>query len=1216
MPGPILTGFASSLTFDEALVNTTPQLLDSDVVLTAGTSGFGNSTLTIVGLLPEDVISVRNQGTGLGQVGLSGSTITYSGIAIGAISGGSGSTLTITFGGFAGAAAVDAVIQNLTYANLSNSPALNRSLILDITDSGGGRLNGQTAIFTPLGTFTDPPDPIGYQYTYQAAPTAFDMDLDGDLDLIVGERFGSMGFIENNGDGSFTTQLTVGNPFVGWDFGTDATPSFGDLDNDGDLDLVVGVLYGTVQSYVNSGANVFTELVGAANPFNGVESGSKPGFVDLDRDGDTDVVFGRADGTLRFFSSNGASGFTELTGAANPLNGIDVGTSAAPSFVDLNGDGYLDAVVGTGDGYLLSFLNNGAGGFTQLIGAANPFNGVDVGNTAAATFLDVNGDLTIDAVVGADDGTLQTFLGTPPVTLDINVEADSAGPNLAGLTSSVTFDENLVNQTPQLLDAAVVFTDDDGVFANGSFLGGRLAVSGLLADDRVSILNQGVGAGQIGLSGSSVTYGGVEIGTLAGGVGTTLTISFNFAAAQASIDALIQTLTYANVSNAPITSRTLVLDITDAQGLHLNAVPATFAPWSVGFNPFFTLDVGFNSDPTFGDLDNDGDIDMVIGDYWGELRSFVNNGSGVFSELTGAANPFAGVTAGQATPYFSAPSLGDLDGDGDMDLVLGSVTGAVRSFVNNGAGGFTELTGASNPFNGLDVGSESTPELVDLDGDGDSDLVIGAKSGGLLISYANNGLGGFSLLTGASDPFNGVNFGDDIAPGFVDLDGDNDMDLVVGLADGTLRYIENNGAGEFYEQAPIYNPFAGLDVGDAGAASFFDVDGDGDLDAVVGKLDGTLQVFENTTLPGASTVGIVVTVVKQVDTFTGTSGNDSIVGSADKDVLNGLGGDDSLIGSRGDDRLRGANGDDTLNGGYGDDEMTGAAGNDTYLVNSAGDLVFETTSTTSNIDAGGIDTVKSSVSINLDAYVGVHFVENLVLTGAASINAIGNALANRLTGNAGNNVLNGGLGNDILLGGAGNDTYVVNVASDRVFETTTSASLIDAGGIDTVQSAVSFNLDATTGVRFVERLTLTGTANINGTGNALANRLTGNAGNNVLNGGLGNDTLLGGAGNDTFVFNTALSATNVDRINDFNVVEDRIRLDDTVFSGLATGSLSASAFAANLTGAATDALDRITYETDTGRVYFDADGNGVGARIHFATLTANLDLTNADFFVF
>jgi Ca2+-binding RTX toxin-like protein len=296
--------------------------------------------------------------------------------------------------------------------------------------------------------------------------------------------------------------------------------------------------------------------------------------------------------------------------------------------------------------------------------------------------------------------------------------------------------------------------------------------------------------------------------------------------------------------------------------------------------------------------------------------------------------------------------------------------------------------------------------------------------------------------------------------------------------------------------------------------------------------------------------------------------------------------------------------------------MLGGSGNDTYVVNATGDRVFETTTSSSTTNAGGIDTVQSAVSFNLDANAGVRFVEQLTLTGTAAINGTGNALANTLTGNSGNNILNGGAGNDTMLGGSGNDTYVVNVTGDRVFETTTSSSTTDAGGIDTVQSLVSFNLDANAGVRFVERLTLTGTAAVNGTGNALNNTLTGNSGNNILNGGIGSDALTGGSGADTFVFNTALGTSNVDRITDFNSDADTIRLENAVFAGLEAGTLAAPAFLSNTSGFAADASDRIIYESDTGRLYFDSDGTGVAERVHFATLTTGLTLTSADFFVF
>ena len=161
-----------------------------------------------------------------------------------------------------------------------------------------------------------------------------------------------------------------------------------------------------------------------------------------------------------------------------------------------------------------------------------------------------------------------------------------------------------------------------------------------------------------------------------------------------------------------------------------------------------------------------------------------------------------------------------------------------------------------------------------------------------------------------------------------------------------------------------------------------------------------------------------------------------------------------------------------------------ARGNDTYVVDSTGDIVTE-------LASEGTDLVQSSVALTLAANV-----ENLTLTGTAAINGTGNALANTLVGNAGNNRLDGGAGSDTLKGGAGDDIYVVDVATDVVTESANE-------GIDTVQTALAYVLGAN-----VENLALTGTAAVNGTGNALANTLVGNAAaNNAPDGGAGADTL-------------------------------------------------------------------------------------------------------------
>ncbi len=171
---------------------------------------------------------------------------------------------------------------------------------------------------------------------------------------------------------------------------------------------------------------------------------------------------------------------------------------------------------------------------------------------------------------------------------------------------------------------------------------------------------------------------------------------------------------------------------------------------------------------------------------------------------------------------------------------------------------------------------------------------------------------------------------------------------------------------------------------------------------------------------------------------------------------------------------------------------------------------------------------------------------------------------------------------------------------------------VAGNGTDTVFTSVSYTL---LGGQEIENLRADNPAAvvaINLTGNNLVNNIVGNAGNNTLNGKQGNDTLTGGNGLDSFVFDTTLGAGNVDTITSFITADDTIVLENAIFAALGVGALAAGAF--NTGAAATQADDRIIFDSVSKALLYDADGVGGVAAIQFASIT-NLTgvLSAADF---
>jgi Ca2+-binding RTX toxin-like protein len=286
------------------------------------------------------------------------------------------------------------------------------------------------------------------------------------------------------------------------------------------------------------------------------------------------------------------------------------------------------------------------------------------------------------------------------------------------------------------------------------------------------------------------------------------------------------------------------------------------------------------------------------------------------------------------------------------------------------------------------------------------------------------------------------------------------------------RLADINQAGSFY--AAIWDT-AGIDT--------LDYDGDHratlDLRAapLVGRhaggyLSKAFKIF------GGFTIANGVTI----ENASGGSAADLIFGN---DVAN------DLEGNAGNDRLFGFFGNDTLDGGTGRDRMLGGPGDDVYYVDVGNDMVVEARN-------GGIDTVYSTTTYSL---LNRH-VENLILTGGADADAVGNNFDNVVTGNDGDNVLRGGSGADTMTGGDGDDTYFVDNVNDVVVEA-------PGEGIDSVISAFSYVLAPN-----FENLTLVGRNAVIATGNDEDNRLTGNGLGNEFTGGLGDDTIDGGGGAD------------------------------------------------------------------------------------------------------
>ncbi len=596
-------------------------------------------------------------------------------------------------------------------------------------------------------------------------------------------------------------------------------------------------------------------------------------------------------------------------------------------------------------------------------------------------------------------------------------------------------------------------------------------------------------------------------------------------------------------------------------------------------------------------------------------------------------------------------------GNDSITLLAGSViTGAVQ-----GGAGDDSITSAvginAQGGDGNDVITITGTGAATLDGGAGMDSLTGGAGADSLLGGADNdtldgGAGADTMAGGTGDDRYMV---DNVGDVVVEASGeghdtvlttlaattlaDNVEDLV--LLDGALA-----GTGNALDNLITGNAAANLLVGQDGNDT---LDGGAGNDTMIGGNGNDTYIVDNgrdvvVELAGGGTDTVIshmttTTLVAFVENLTLASG-----------ALTGIGNalDNMILGNDQANRLDGADGNDTLDGGNGNDVLTGGQGADSFIIGAGTDkvsdlgaggadvlvvaagaavkatLAADWTATAATANNGTATLTAAGFNLDLSASTGTHGFTVTDAGFAAGVHLTGSANADALTGGTGNDTIDGGAGADTMAGGAGNDTYVVNDAGDHVVEAA-------GGGHDLVRASVAFTLSAN-----VEDLTLTGTGDLVGTGNNLANVITGNAGNDILLGGGGNDTLLGSIGNDSLdggtganmlsggdgndtlvsgtgrdtlaggagadVFRYGNSSDGGDHVQDFQHGVDLLEFSAAGFGGgllagmdlMATGHFAPGANATMATG-------QFLYVANTGVLYWDADGTGAGAKVAIAT---------------
>ena len=541
--------------------NTPPVLISPTATYADSASLYINTVLSysLSAGTSYDNLVVLNQGTGAGQVGNSGSSITYGGTTVATFTGGFGTPLVIVFNTAATQASIQAVTDDVAYANGSATPSGTQNIQILAYDGVGG-----VSIYTESLTINAAPVVTGISgTTYNANnapvllfPTATYSDPGGfyaNTSIILSGLFTSSDIFSIQNQGTASGQvgyasgtITYGGTTIG-SLTTSGTNSPTILFNAAATQAAIQAVLDNV-TYRNSSTSLPSTML---NYYILAIDGPGATFVGVTtslRINGSPVIAGLATGITYNANTSAividpAATYTDPSKLyANTV--LNIGVSSADSTVAIRNQGTAAGQVGLSGGT----VTYGGATVATIVGG--------VGTTMTITFNASATQAAIQAVI--DNVTYLNTSTAPTGTRQVTIQAiDAAGATIIPLSQTVTINAAPIfgnvpgsntynaNTAAILIAPNATYTDPGGFYASTTLVVGESAVDGVLA-----IRNQGTGAGQVGVSGANVTYGGVTVGTFTGGVGI-LTISFNATVTQAAIQAVVDNTTYVNTSTSP-----------------------------------------------------------------------------------------------------------------------------------------------------------------------------------------------------------------------------------------------------------------------------------------------------------------------------------------------------------------------------------------------------------------------------------------------------------------------------------------------------------------------------------------------------------------------------------------------------------------------------------------------------------------------------------------